>query len=86
MDQIFKPNDKAYKGETEVVAIDCEMVEIDRWSNGLARVSIVNHKGVVIMDRFVMPPVGTHVTNYRTWVSGVTPDRLKAENGAMPFL
>jgi RNA exonuclease 4 len=61
------------------------MVELDRWSEGLARVSIVNYNGVVLMDRFVMPPVGTYVTNYRTWVSGVTPDRLRAENGAMPF-
>ena len=49
------------------------MVEIDRWGEGLARVSIVNYNGVILMDRFVMPPVGAHVTNYRTWVSGVTP-------------
>ena len=66
-------------------AVDCEMVELDRWSEGLARVSIINYNGVVLMDRFVIPPVGKHVTNFRTWVSGVTPDKLLLENGAMPF-
>ena len=36
-----------------MVAVDCEMVEVDRWGEGLARVSIVNYNGVVLMDKFV---------------------------------
>jgi RNA exonuclease 4 len=56
---------------TKVVAVDCEMVEVDRWSEGLARLSIVNYYGVVLIDKFVIPE-GERVTNYRSWVSGVT--------------
>lgn len=69
---------------TDVVAVDCEMVEVDRWSEGLARLSIVNYYGVVLIDKFVIPE-GVRVTNYRTWVSGVTSDKLKVENGAIHF-
>jgi hypothetical protein len=70
--------------ETDVVAVDCEMVEVDRWSEGLARLSIINYYGVVLIDKFVIPE-GERVTNYRTWVSGVTPDKLKVQNGAIHF-
>jgi RNA exonuclease 4 len=82
--KIFKPDQFAFKGETPVVAVDCEMVEVDRWSEGLARCSIVNYHGVVLMDKYVIPE-GQSITNYRTWVSGVTPNHLKPENGAIPF-
>ena len=81
--QIFKPSASAPKGETEVVAIDCEMVEVDRWGEGLARCSIVNAYGHILMDKYVIPEGS--VTNYRTWVSGVTANHLKPENGAIPF-
>lgn len=60
------------------------MVEVDRFCEGLARVSIVNYHGVVLMDKFVIPE-GEMITNYRTWVSGVTPNMLKTENGAIHF-
>ena len=60
------------------------MVEVDKWGEGLARVSIVNYNGVVLMDKFVIPE-GDEITNYRTWVSGVTPNLLKVSNGAMYF-
>lgn len=66
------------------MALDCEMVEVDRWSEGLARLSIVNYFGVVLIDKFVIPE-GQRVTNYRSWVSGVTQDKLKVENGAIHF-
>ena len=66
------------------MAVDCEMVEVDRFSEGLARISIVNYHGCVLMDKFVIPE-GKQITNYRTWVSGVTADKLKVENGAIPF-
>jgi RNA exonuclease 4 len=81
---VFSPSPSAFKGETPVVAVDCEMVEVDRFNDGLARVSIVNYNGVVLLDKFVIPE-GKMVTNYRTWVSGVTPDKLKTENGAIFF-
>ena len=84
VDQVFKPGPNAKKELTKVVAVDCEMVEVDRHSEGLARVSIVNFDGVVLMDKFVIPE-GRQVTNFRTWVSGVTPEKLRPENGAIPF-
>jgi len=53
------------------VAVDCEMVGVGpRGSRSvLARVSIVNWHGHVVLDRFVKPK--ELVTDYRTWVSGV---------------
>lgn len=41
----------------------------------LARVSIVNFHGAVILDRFVRPR--EKVTDYRTWVSGVREEDLR---------
>ena len=49
----------------------------------LARVSIVNEDGNVIMDKFVAPT--ERVTDYRTAVSGVRPRDLTAANGAQSF-
>lgn len=58
------------------IAIDCEMVGVG--PNGtesiLARVSIVNWHGAVLLDTFVKPR--ERVTDYRTWVSGVRPENL----------
>lgn len=79
-DQVFKPSANSSKEETSVVAVDCEMVEVDGRFEGLARVSIVNYYGNILMDEFVVPE-GSRITNYRTWVSGVTPEKLR---GAMP--
>lgn len=56
------------------------MVEVDHTSEGLARVSIVNYNGHVLLDTFVRPK-GT-ITNYRSWVSGVYPSSMKK---AMPY-
>lgn len=81
--QIFKPGKAQPTDVTKVVAVDCEMVEVDKWGEGLARCSIVNYYGQVLMDKFVIPE--GQVTNYRTWVSGVTPNHLRAESGAIPF-
>lgn len=49
----------------------------------LARVSIVNYNGHTIYDKFVMSE--NKVTDFRTWVSGVTPQNLKEENGAISY-
>ena len=37
VESIFRPSAEIGKGETPVVAVDCEMVEVDRCSDGLAR-------------------------------------------------
>ncbi|PWN35792.1 uncharacterized protein FA14DRAFT_145784 [Meira miltonrushii] len=64
------------------IAMDCEMVGVG--PNGsesvLARCSIVNWHGAVLLDTFVRPQ--EKVTDYRTWVSGV---RAKDLKGAPQF-
>ncbi|KAI2491640.1 EXOIII-like protein [Fragilaria crotonensis] len=54
------------------VAIDCEMVGIgtDGKQSALARVSMVDWHGEVLLDTFVQVP--SRVTDFRTHVSGVT--------------
>jgi RNA exonuclease 4 len=62
------------------IAIDCEMVgvgEKNHESSALARVSVVNFHGNCVFDRFVKPK--ERVTDWRTWVSGVSPKNM--ENG-----
>ncbi|KAK4705748.1 RNA exonuclease 4, partial [Phenoliferia sp. Uapishka_3] len=63
-------------------AVDCEMVGVgpEGSESTLARVSIVNYHGVVMMDQFVRPR--EKVTDYRTWVSGVREEDLRS---ALPF-
>ncbi|ORX58115.1 hypothetical protein DM01DRAFT_1333780 [Hesseltinella vesiculosa] len=59
------------------VAIDCEMVGVGPGGteSALARASLVNYNGAVLLDTFVKPQEA--VTDYRTFVSGVTPELLK---------
>lgn len=61
---------------TKVVAMDCEMVGVGM--NGkdsiLARVSLVNHFGKVLYDKYVKPT--EEVVDYRTPVSGIRPADL----------
>lgn len=61
----------------DVVALDCEMVGVgpDGKRSALARVSIVNHEGHVLMDDFVRPAEA--VTDYRTFITGITAATLK---------
>lgn len=67
--------------KTEVgryIAIDCEMVGVGGEENersALARVSIVNYHGHLILDTFVRPK--ERVTDWRTWVSGVSAASMK---------
>lgn len=63
---------------TKCVAMDCEMVGVgDGKDSIIARVSIVNHYGSPVYDKFVKPR--ETVTDYRTYVSGIRPEHL--ENG-----
>jgi len=67
---------ESYRGVTRVVGMDCEMVGVGTTGQDsiLARVSIVNHFGHVLYDKFVAPR--EKVTDYRTEVSGVRPEDL----------
>ncbi|XP_052393377.1 RNA exonuclease 4 [Carassius gibelio] len=67
----------AFEGLTRAVAMDCEMVGVgcDGEDSILARVSIVNHFGKCIYDKYVKPT--EKVTDYRTDVSGIRPADIK---------
>ncbi|KAJ3141934.1 hypothetical protein HK101_003357 [Irineochytrium annulatum] len=67
------------------VAMDCEMVGVGRKGRRsiLARVSIVDSDGDVLLDRYVLPE--ETVTDYRTFVSGITASDLTRANGAKRF-
>ena len=69
--------EKSTSEPTKTVAIDCEMVGVGpRGSKDmLARVSIVNLFGHTLYDKFVQPM--ETVTDYRTFVSGITPTDLR---------
>ncbi|KAG0129547.1 ribonuclease H-like domain-containing protein [Tuber indicum] len=59
------------------ISLDCEMVGVGGPTNersALARVSIVNYHGHIILDTFVRPK--ERVTDWRSWVSGVTPAHM----------
>lgn len=61
------------------IAIDCEMAGVGpnpEKESALARVSIVNYHGHQIYDSFVLPK--EPVTDYRTFVSGITPQLLRS--------
>lgn len=70
---------------TRVLALDCEMVGVgtDGKRSIVARVSVVNEDGHVIMDTFVQPT--EKVEDYRTEVSGVRAKDLLSANGAKSF-
>lgn len=71
------PSDKKAKDIGKFVSMDCEFVGIgpDGKDSALARLSITNFYGHVVMDEFVKPR--ETVTDWRTWVSGVKPEHMK---------
>lgn len=58
--------------KSRYVALDCEMVGVGE--NGIqsavARVTLVNWDGNILLDRYVKPD--REITDYRTYVSGIT--------------
>ena len=61
------------------IAVDCEMVGVGptpETDSALARISIVNYHGHQIYDSFVQTKEA--VTDYRTFVSGITPHLLRS--------
>ncbi|KAL8783637.1 MAG: hypothetical protein Q9213_004497 [Squamulea squamosa] len=82
--QIFKHDDRINEGLSNAadagkyISIDCEMVGVGPTpdnESALARVSIVNYHGDQLYDSFVQPKEA--VTDYRTFVSGITPKLLQ---------
>ena len=63
------------------LAMDCEMVGVgpDGVDSALARVSLVNYHGQVVLDRHVKPV--EKITDYRTHVSGIEPHHLLGASG-----
>ncbi|KAL2107408.1 hypothetical protein VUR80DRAFT_5284 [Thermomyces stellatus] len=59
----------------DVLALDCEMVMTGQDEFSLARISVVNWSGDVVLDRLVKPD--KPVTNYVTQYSGITEELLK---------
>ncbi|XP_042333855.1 RNA exonuclease 4 [Sceloporus undulatus] len=70
--------ERAFEGLTKAVAMDCEMVGVgpEGEESIVARVSIVNLFGKCIYDKYIKPT--EKVTDYRTAVSGIRPEHLKA--------
>lgn len=62
-------------------ALDCEMVGVgaDGMTSAVGRVSIVNWENQVVLDTYVRVP--SPVTDYRTHVSGITPEHLQPRPG-----
>lgn len=59
----------------DVLSLDCEMVMTGKEEFSLARISVVNWSGDVVIDRLVKPD--KPVTNYVTQFSGITEELLK---------
>ncbi|KAJ1533275.1 3'-5' exonuclease, partial [Nowakowskiella sp. JEL0078] len=75
---VIRSDDSSFvKAAGRYVALDCEMVGVGPggFQSVLARVSIVNMYGHVLLDRYVKPL--EQVVDYRTAVSGITPGNLK---------
>ena len=51
------------------------MVEINNIENGLARISVVNEHGDVIINTFCRPP--GKISDYRYEITGITADDLE---------
>jgi RNA exonuclease 4 len=66
--------------QAQYVAMDCEMVGVgpNGFKSALARVTIVNWNHEIVLDQFIRPE--EPVTDYRSFVSGITPDDLKSDD------
>lgn len=61
---------------TNFLALDCEMVGVGPFGleSALARVTIVNYVGDIVLDEFVRPQ--EQVTDWRTPVSGIRKEHM----------
>ena len=62
--------------QSQYVAMDCEMVGVGNngFKSALARVTVVDWNGQVLLDEFIRPD--RPVTDYRSFVSGITASDL----------
>lgn len=62
--------------ESEFVALDCEMVGIgpEGHTSVVARVTLIDWDGLILLDEYIVPT--EEVTDYRTFVSGITAEDL----------
>nr|CDS31832.1 rna exonuclease 4 [Hymenolepis microstoma] len=75
----------SYNGLTRSIALDCEFVGVGYGGkdDALARVSIVNQFGHVLLDEYVRPK--ETITDYRTAFSGITPHHMRPGGPAKTF-
>lgn len=78
------PTDGTFKGETPIVALDCEMVVCSDGQKHLARVTIVNYNRHVLFDEFVKPPLA--VKDYLTHITNITAFQLNNSHSLDHFL
>lgn len=71
---------ESIKTTSHILAMDCEMVGVGPGGKEsvLARVSIVDARGGIVLDTHVV--VEEPVTDYRTWVSGILPHHVAASS------
>jgi RNA exonuclease 4 len=76
-----KQHDAPMKKRDLYFALDCEMVGVgqDGMASAVGRVSIVNWENQVVLDTYVLVPAP--VTDFRTHISGITPEHLQARPG-----
>lgn len=71
--------------QAQYLALDCEMVGtgVDGHRSTLARVTIVNWDGNIVYDQLIRP--SETVTDYRTFVSGITAEDLENDDLVTDF-
>ena len=83
--EIQIPTELTPHQKSQYIALDAEMVGVG--PNGqhsrLARITLANYDGECIFDTLVQ--VVETVTDYRTFVSGITPQDLEEGGSAIPF-
>ncbi|MCJ1433013.1 hypothetical protein MMC27_002372 [Xylographa pallens] len=65
-----------------VLALDCEMCQVEGNEHALTRISIIGWNGEVVMDELVMPD--KPITNYLTQYSGMTAAKLASVTTMLP--
>lgn len=79
----FFSNFKSDLSISKVISLDCEMVGTETGDSMLARVVVVNEKGNLIYDKYVLPQEDVH--DYRTKYSGIRENHLIPEIGFFFF-
>lgn len=69
--------DEAKQAVGKYIAVDCEMVGVSPEGaiSALARISLVNYHGQVVLDKYVKPL--EKIVDYRTQHSGIRPHHMK---------